>query len=142
MYPELCLERTVNPKKTSIILSSTIQASDECYDSSDFYDSDNDFYYYSSGGKNTTADGNNDNKETGNDSGESGLSLEKLPLKPRKKLLVLGLNGLLLYRVYRFNKAGFPTTRNPDGRYACHLGMFDVQFAIAISASISITTLK
>lgn len=114
-------------------------SSDECYDSSDFYDSDNDFYYYSSGGKNTTADGNNDNKETGND---SGLSLEKLPLKPRKKLLVLGLNGLLLYRVYRFNKAGFPTTRNPDGRYACQLGTFEVQFAIAISASISITTLQ
>lgn len=59
-------------------------SSDEYYDSSDFYDSDNDFYCYSSGGKSTTADGNNDNKETGSD---SGLSLEKLHLKPRKKLL-------------------------------------------------------
>ncbi|XP_062006148.1 uncharacterized protein LOC133723353 isoform X2 [Rosa rugosa] len=49
----------------------------------------------------TPADLNNNNKETGSD---SGLSLEKLSLQPRKKLLVLSLNGLLLYRVYRFSQ--------------------------------------
>ncbi|KAL6145714.1 hypothetical protein ACLB2K_056399 [Fragaria x ananassa] len=88
-------------------------SSDEFYDSSDhYYDSDDDFYDC------YTAHGNNDSKETGSD---SGFSLEKLSIKPRKKLLVLGLNGLLVYRVFRYNKAGFPTTRNPNGRYAHQL---------------------
>lgn len=65
-------------------------SSDEFYDSSDhYYDSDDDFYDC------YTAHGNNDSKETGS---ESGFSLEKLSIKPRKKLLVLGLNGLLVYR--------------------------------------------
>ncbi|XP_050379521.1 uncharacterized protein LOC126796845 [Argentina anserina] len=86
-------------------------SSDEFYDS-DCYDSDDDFFYCS------TAATNNDSKETGSD---SSLSLEKLKLEPRKKLLVLGLNGLLVYRVYRFNKAKFPTTRNPNGRYGYQL---------------------
>lgn len=81
-----------------------------------FLDSDDEFYYF---GITTAADHNNDSKETGSD---SGLSLEKLNLQPRKKLLVLSLNGLLLYRVYRKNKDKFPTTRNPDGRFASQLG--------------------
>ncbi|PRQ43764.1 putative FCP1 domain, HAD-like domain-containing protein [Rosa chinensis] len=66
----------------------------------------------------TPADLNNDNKETGSD---SGLSLEKLSLQPRKKLLVLSLIGLLLYLVYRKNKAKFPTTRDPDARFSSQL---------------------
>ncbi|KAL6138436.1 hypothetical protein ACLB2K_063719 [Fragaria x ananassa] len=53
----------------------------------------------------------------------TGFSLEKLSIKPRKKLLVLGFNGLLVYRVFRYNKAGFPTTRDPNGRHAHQLGL-------------------
>lgn len=82
-----------------------------------FCDSDDEHLFYF--GKASAADHNNDNKETGSN---SGLSLEKLNLQPRKKLLVLSLNGLLLYRVYRKNKDKFPTTRNPDGRFASQLG--------------------
>ena len=109
-------------------------SSDEFYDS-DNYDSDDDFYYYS------TASGNNDSKQTG---GDSSLSLEKLNIKPRKKLLVLGLNGLLVYRVFRFNKARFPTTRDrPNGRYGFQLGIIHcLQSTFMLSISLQHKILK
>ncbi|KAM5559612.1 hypothetical protein ABKV19_020996 [Rosa sericea] len=88
---------------------------------SNFSDDEELFYH----GICTPADHNNDNNSTGSD---SGLSLEKLNLQPRKKLLVLSLNGLLLYRVYRKNKAKFPTTRDPDARFASQL-VFEGPFA-------------
>ncbi|XP_028093562.1 uncharacterized protein LOC114293645 isoform X1 [Camellia sinensis] len=57
-----------------------------------------------------------DNEDTGNDH-HLGLSLEKLNLGPRKKLLVLGLGGLLVHRVYsRYGvRTNVQTRRRPDG---------------------------
>ncbi|XP_027349188.1 uncharacterized protein LOC113860857 [Abrus precatorius] len=48
---------------------------------------------------------------------ELDLPLEKLNLGPRKKLLVMNLNGLLLYRVNRRNKQEIPKSPRADGRY-------------------------
>ena len=47
----------------------------------------------------------------------------KLNLAPRKKkLLVFDLNGLLVYKVFCFNKPGIPSDRTPDGKCGNHLG--------------------
>lgn len=51
-----------------------------------------------------------------------GLSLEKLNLGPRKKLIVLGLGGLLCQRIYRNNTSEIPTSRRPDAAYGNNLG--------------------
>lgn len=56
--------------------------------------------------------------------GSDGLSLQKLNLGPRKKLLVFSLNGCLIHRVYRHDKANIPSDRSPDGTYGKHLGMY------------------
>ncbi|KAF7148601.1 hypothetical protein RHSIM_Rhsim03G0082500 [Rhododendron simsii] len=45
---------------------------------------------------------NRDVEEAGND--DFGLALEKLKLVSRKKLIVLDLNGLLVHRVFRFDR--------------------------------------
>ncbi|XP_062003903.1 uncharacterized protein LOC133721340 isoform X1 [Rosa rugosa] len=46
----------------------------------------------------------------------------RLNLAPRKKkLLVFDLNGLLVYRVFCFNKSGIPRDRTPDGKCGNHL---------------------
>ncbi|KAF5953967.1 hypothetical protein HYC85_006823 [Camellia sinensis] len=57
-----------------------------------------------------------DSEDTGNDH-HLGLSLEKLNLGPRKKLLVLGLGGLLVHRVYsRYGvRTNVQTRPRPDG---------------------------
>lgn len=44
----------------------------------------------------------------------SGLSLEKVSLGPRKKLLVLDLAGVLCDRIFRGNEAKIPKNRVPD----------------------------
>ncbi|CAL9026584.1 unnamed protein product [Prunus brigantina] len=57
---------------------------------------------------------------SGNNSSEAkecGLPLEKLNLGPRKKLLILGVGGLLCHRVYRCEKSGIPKFRCPDAAY-------------------------
>ncbi|KAF5953966.1 hypothetical protein HYC85_006822 [Camellia sinensis] len=60
-------------------------------------------------------DDNDDDKDKGNDNLD--LSLEKLNLCPRKKLLVLGLNGLLVHRVHsRYGvRTNVQIDRHPDG---------------------------
>ncbi|KAJ7976044.1 NLI interacting factor-like phosphatase [Quillaja saponaria] len=50
-----------------------------------------------------------------------GLPLEKLNLGPKKKLLVMSLNGLLLNRIFKGKKLEIPNNRIPDGRYKNHL---------------------
>ncbi|KAK9921179.1 hypothetical protein M0R45_029700 [Rubus argutus] len=46
----------------------------------------------------------------------------KLNLAPRKKkLLVFYLNGLLVYKVFCFNKPGIPSDRTSDGKCGNHL---------------------
>ncbi|KAG5556679.1 hypothetical protein RHGRI_007071 [Rhododendron griersonianum] len=61
-------------------------------------------------------DDNDDEKEeSGTDLG-LGFSLEKLNLGPRKKLLVLGLGGLLVHRLHRRDqKTNAQYYRRPDG---------------------------
>ncbi|XP_021908778.1 uncharacterized protein LOC110822858 [Carica papaya] len=49
------------------------------------------------------------------------VSLEKLNLGPRKKLIVLSLNGLLVYRVFFDDKLRMPKTRIVPARYGKHL---------------------
>lgn len=51
-----------------------------------------------------------------------GLSLEKLNLGPRKKLLVISPNGVLLHRAHLANKSSIPNARKPDAIYGGHLG--------------------
>ena len=50
------------------------------------------------------------------------LPLEKLCLGPRKKLLVLGLGGLLCHRVYRYGTSNIPRSRYPDASYGSFHG--------------------
>ncbi|KAL6133538.1 hypothetical protein ACLB2K_065773 [Fragaria x ananassa] len=65
------------------------------------------------------SDGNDcDTEDTGS---HCGLSLQKLNLGPRKNLLVFSLNGCLIHRVYRHDKANIPSDRSPDGTYGKHL---------------------
>ncbi|KAF8396469.1 hypothetical protein HHK36_018092 [Tetracentron sinense] len=45
---------------------------------------------------------------------DCGVSLEKLNIGPRKKLLVLNMGGLLLHRVHRSNKASIKKSRKCD----------------------------
>ncbi|KAF3441730.1 hypothetical protein FNV43_RR15645 [Rhamnella rubrinervis] len=54
--------------------------------------------------------------------GDTGLPLEKLNLGvgPRKKLLVLGLHGLLVMRFHTDNRNEIPKSRGPDDRYGRH----------------------
>ncbi|KAJ1418876.1 HAD-like superfamily [Sesbania bispinosa] len=49
---------------------------------------------------------------------ELDLSLEKLNLGPRKKLLIMNLNGFLLCRFNIRDKKGIPKSRRADGKYA------------------------
>ncbi|GMN39336.1 hypothetical protein TIFTF001_008575 [Ficus carica] len=62
-------------------------------------------------------DENYDDKEKD----DIGLSLEKLNLGPRKKLIVLGLGGLLCQRIYRNNTSEIPRSRRPDAAYGNNL---------------------
>ncbi|TKY55835.1 FCP1 likey domain-containing protein [Spatholobus suberectus] len=52
---------------------------------------------------------------------ELDLPLEKLNLGPKKKLLVMNLNGLLLHRTNRGNKGEIPRSRRPDWRSGNYL---------------------
>ncbi|XP_022143931.1 uncharacterized protein LOC111013724 [Momordica charantia] len=46
------------------------------------------------------------------------LSLQKLNLGPKKKLLILGLGGFLCHRVFRYDRSKFPKRRTcPDASY-------------------------
>lgn len=58
-------------------------------------------------------------KDSGND---FGLSLEKLTLGPRKKLLVMNLSGLLLHRAFKRDTPRIPKHRRPDVVFGKHLG--------------------
>lgn len=60
-----------------------------------------------------------DEEDTGDD---CGLALDKLNLGPRKKLLVLGLGGLLYHRVYRRVKSNIPVYCRHDASYGSFLG--------------------
>ncbi|XP_028093544.1 uncharacterized protein LOC114293625 [Camellia sinensis] len=80
-------------------------------------------------------DDNDDNKDKGNDNLD--LSLEKLNLCPRKKLLVLGLNGLLVHRVHsRYGvRTNVQIDRHPDGIAGNFLGenlLFSVCLIVTI----------
>jgi hypothetical protein len=48
---------------------------------------------------------------------ELDLSLEKLNLGPKKKLLIFNLNGFLLHRVHLRDKKAIPKSRTPDYKY-------------------------
>lgn len=50
------------------------------------------------------------------------LSIDKLNLGPKKKLLVLNASGLLVYRAHRANNASVPQNRMPDLINGGHLG--------------------
>lgn len=50
------------------------------------------------------------------------LSFDKLNLGPKKKLLVLSLNGVLIHRTHIADKSKIPKSRRPDGRFGNHLG--------------------
>lgn len=52
-----------------------------------------------------------DEKDTGED---CGLSLEKLSLGPKKKLLILCLGGLLFHKVFRYDRHKIPKSRRSD----------------------------
>ncbi|XP_021908665.1 uncharacterized protein LOC110822771 [Carica papaya] len=47
--------------------------------------------------------------------------LEKLKFQPRKKLLVLGLGGVLTHRIFHTETVKIPKSRSPTGRYGNHL---------------------
>ncbi|KAK9290744.1 hypothetical protein L1049_008920 [Liquidambar formosana] len=68
--------------------------------------------------KNVLLDDSEDEEDAGND---CGLSLEKLNLGPRKKLLVLCLGGLLVHRVYRYDYTTIPQHRLSDAAYGSFL---------------------
>jgi hypothetical protein len=75
---------------------------DECH----YYDSsDDEWYQYSS-----------------DDEKECELSVEKLNLGPRKKLLVLNLGGLLCHRIRRRERPSDHRFRKPDGGYGGFYG--------------------
>nr|KYP70945.1 hypothetical protein KK1_010186 [Cajanus cajan] len=74
------------------------------YDSVKFSDSEDEFKY-----------------ETSDSETELDLYLEKLNLGPKKKLLVMNLNGLLLHRVHLSKKSEIPESREADGRYRSYL---------------------
>lgn len=50
------------------------------------------------------------------------LSLEKLNLGPRKKLIILSLGGLLCDRICKRETSKIPTFRHPDASYGSMLG--------------------
>ncbi|TKY62046.1 putative FCP1 likey domain-containing protein [Spatholobus suberectus] len=62
-----------------------------------------------------------DEYETKDSGTNLDLPLEKLNLGPRKKLLVMNLNGFLLHRVHRSVKNEIPKSRLADGRYRGYL---------------------
>nr|XP_043609135.1 uncharacterized protein LOC122581058 isoform X2 [Erigeron canadensis] len=55
-----------------------------------------------------------DEKETSID---ISISLDKLSLRPKKKLLVLPLAGIIVYRAHRSRPNTFPKNRRPDFSY-------------------------
>ncbi|CAK8544001.1 unnamed protein product [Lathyrus sativus] len=55
--------------------------------------------------------------EKGTEEPELDLSLEKLNLGPKKKLLIMNLNGFLLHRVHVRDKKGIPKSRTADNKY-------------------------
>ncbi|XP_050379522.1 uncharacterized protein LOC126796847 [Argentina anserina] len=61
----------------------------------------------------------NDSQDNRNtlDHDQLDLPLEKLSLGPRKKLLVLGLGGLLCHRVYRYGISNIPRSRRVDASF-------------------------
>ncbi|KAH1195326.1 hypothetical protein AAZX31_19G175600 [Glycine max] len=59
--------------------------------------------------------------ETDDSGTDLNLHLEKLNLGPRKKLLIMNLNGLLLLRVHRCSKSEIPKSRAADGHYRGYL---------------------
>ncbi|KAL2345168.1 hypothetical protein Fmac_006453 [Flemingia macrophylla] len=85
------------------------------YDSIKFSDSEDEYDY-----------------ESDDSAKELALPLEKLNLGPKKKLLVMNLNGLLLHRVHRADKSKIANSREVDGRYRNYL---DDALNYAIGAS-------
>ncbi|CAN0863600.1 hypothetical protein LINGRAHAP2_LOCUS8737 [Linum grandiflorum] len=74
---------------------------------------------------NSDDDDDNDNvKEKEGDLPTDLLSLEKLTLGPKKKLLVIPVGGFLCHRVFKYRKNRFriPRTRTPDSS----IGTFNV----------------
>ena len=65
-------------------------------------------------------------EDTGNNGKQklnNALSLEKLSLLPRKKLLVLDVGGFLCHRVHRLDMSGIQTFRNPDASHGSILSI-------------------
>ena len=50
---------------------------------------------------------------------ELGLSLEKLDFGPKKKLLIMNINGFLLHRAHFSDKKAIPKSRTADYKYGC-----------------------
>lgn len=68
-------------------------------------------------------------EEEEDESGDEGeelhleLSLQKLNLGPKKKLLILGPGGFLCHRVFRYDRSKFPKRRTcPDASYGSFHG--------------------
>ncbi|GAV73803.1 NIF domain-containing protein [Cephalotus follicularis] len=63
-----------------------------------------------------------DREDSDEDTGiDLGLLLKKMNIGPKKKLLVLSLNGLLVHRDFCRDFARIPKNRTFDGRYGNHL---------------------
>ena len=86
-------------------------------------------------GKKVIRDSSSDDEEDQDSSSrEYGLlSLEKLSLGPNKKLLVLGLGGLLCHRIYRYATSTIPQFRRPDASYGSILGNSFVPLFLGLS---------
>jgi len=67
--------------------------------------------------KDSEADHDDHDDETGSEEPDLGLSLEKLNLGPKKKLLVMNLNGFLLHRIHVADKKAIPKSRTADYKY-------------------------
>lgn len=71
-------------------------------------------------------DDHSDAEESKSTVDDLALPLEKLNLGPekKKKLLVIGLGGLLCHRVYRTEKLHIPKHRRPDAAYGNYKGTY------------------
>lgn len=73
----------------------------------------------------TCSGGGKDSDEGESSEIDYGLSLKKLfVVGPKKKLLVLSLNGVLISRIHLTDRCEVPRSHKPDGRYGKRLGIY------------------
>lgn len=78
--------------------------------------------------------GDNDSDEEDSWEIDYGLSLKKLfRLGPKKKLVVLSLNGVLLSRIHIADRCEVPKSRKPDGLFGHRLGTYTCLISYILS---------